>query len=260
MHTLAVPESEEQLADFMEFVNSNVARKVGRLHGWREKLWSRRYVAIPISHEEAAQVARLRYVLSHGPKECLVEHAADWPGVQVVSELCRGDSDVHGGLWRDQSEEYEARRRASARRDPPKSEQFVTRESFRLAPLPCWAHRDHQEVAKDIRLLVRDIDEEYRQRRKENGSSCLGGRRILAQGPFDHPINSKRSPAPLCHAASREARLRLIATYKAFVAAYMLAAQRLREGVGLGEAGFPPGCYPPGLPFLTQPRAGPAPI
>ena len=30
----------------MSFVNSNLAKKVGRLHRWRERFWGRRYRAI----------------------------------------------------------------------------------------------------------------------------------------------------------------------------------------------------------------------
>lgn len=37
MHHLLVPESTKQMSEFMRYVNSNVARKVGRLHGWKEK-------------------------------------------------------------------------------------------------------------------------------------------------------------------------------------------------------------------------------
>jgi hypothetical protein len=48
----------------MGYVNSNLARKVGKLVGWREKIWSRRYQAIVISSEEVAQVERLKYVLA----------------------------------------------------------------------------------------------------------------------------------------------------------------------------------------------------
>jgi REP element-mobilizing transposase RayT len=257
MHLLVIPDSEEQLADFMGLVNGVIARKVGQLHGWRQKLWSRRYVAAPVSDEEAAQVGRLHYILSHGPKENLVEHPADWPGVHVVAELSRGDTDVHGGLWRDQTEEYEARRRAGAQRRPPNSSDFVTRESFQLSPLPCWAHRDRREVAENIRQLVDAIVSEHRERRRAEGATCLGTRRIAAQGPFDQPRTSKRSPAPLCHAASREARARMITAYKEFVAAYRLAVERLRAGISPAEAGFPQGCFPPGLPFVPLLRAGP---
>jgi hypothetical protein len=259
MHMLVIPDSEEQLADFMEFVNGLIARKLGRLHGWRQKLWSRRYVAAPVSDEEAAQVGRLHYLLSHGPKENLVEHPADWPGVQVVAELCSGHAEVHGGLWRDQTEEYEARRSAIARTNPPNGDDFVTRESFVLSPLPCWAHLDRQEIAENVKALVEAIVLEHRERRRGQGISCLGRRRISEQGPFDQPRTSKRSPAPFCHAASRDVRVRMISAYREFVAAYRRAVERLRSGLSPLEAGFPQGCFPPGLPFVAPIRAGPAP-
>jgi hypothetical protein len=47
-------------ADFMGYVNSNLAREAGRLNRWREKFWSRRYRAIVASQEEGAQRERLK--------------------------------------------------------------------------------------------------------------------------------------------------------------------------------------------------------
>src|SRR5215208_6733047 len=60
---------------FMTYFNSKLAREIGRLTGWRQKIWSRRYQAIVVSQEEEAQEARLAYVLAHGVKEQLVAHA-----------------------------------------------------------------------------------------------------------------------------------------------------------------------------------------
>jgi hypothetical protein len=48
----------------MCYVNSNIAREISRLHGWTDKIWSRRYQAIVVSDEEGAQIARLRYLLA----------------------------------------------------------------------------------------------------------------------------------------------------------------------------------------------------
>ena len=62
-----------QLSRFMRYVNSNLARKIGRLVNWHDKIWARRYQAIVISSEAAAQTERLRYCLAHGCKEGLVE-------------------------------------------------------------------------------------------------------------------------------------------------------------------------------------------
>src|SRR5262245_29073477 len=79
-HLLVRVEDAGRLARFMGYVNSNLARELGRYTGWRDKLWARRYQAIVVSNEEAAQVARLEYLLSHGCKEGLVRKLADWPG------------------------------------------------------------------------------------------------------------------------------------------------------------------------------------
>ncbi len=65
-HILAWVPDAESMADFMGYFQTNVAREVGRLRKWRDKIWSRRYEAIVISDEPAAQVDRLRYVLSKG--------------------------------------------------------------------------------------------------------------------------------------------------------------------------------------------------
>ena len=59
--------------------------------GWSGKIWERRYQAIVISEEEGAQVGRLRYHLSHGAKEDLVEGPEEWPGIHRVRELLGGE-------------------------------------------------------------------------------------------------------------------------------------------------------------------------
>ncbi|HEY0512697.1 MAG TPA: transposase [Thermoanaerobaculia bacterium] len=91
-HLLLRVDDAEQLARFMGYFNSKLAREVARLTGWRQKIWSRRYQAIVISNEEAAQVARLVYVLSNSCKEGLVARLADWPGVHAAPALLAGSS------------------------------------------------------------------------------------------------------------------------------------------------------------------------
>jgi len=77
-HLLLDVDDAQQLALFMGYFNSNLAREIARRTDWEDKVWGRRYQAIVVSEEEAAQVARLEYLLSHGCKE-LVERLADWP-------------------------------------------------------------------------------------------------------------------------------------------------------------------------------------
>src|SRR5262245_16023389 len=101
MHLLVSPTDGRQLALFMGHVNSNTAREVGRLVDWKEKFWGRRYQAIPVTDEPAAQIGRLRYLLEQGVKEGLVEHPFDWPGVSSARALAEGDA--MSGIWFDRA-------------------------------------------------------------------------------------------------------------------------------------------------------------
>jgi hypothetical protein len=85
-HFLLSPSNAGQLARFMQFVNANVAKEAGRLHAWRERLWSRRYRSIVVADEKAAP-SRLRYILAHGAKEGLLGSPGAWPGPNCIAAL-----------------------------------------------------------------------------------------------------------------------------------------------------------------------------
>jgi|SRR5215203_1986480 len=89
-HGLFSVKDANQLALFMGFVDSNLAREVGRLVDWPDKVWARRYHSIVVSNEEMAQAERFRYLLSHGVKEGLVGRVTEWPGVHAIRELLEG--------------------------------------------------------------------------------------------------------------------------------------------------------------------------
>ena len=108
-HLLLRVDDAQQMARFQGFVGSKIAREIGRLTGWREKVWGRRYSAIEISDEPAAQVERLRYLLSHGVKENLVARCAQWPGVHAAEAMATGRPLL--GFWFDRTAEFQARKR-----------------------------------------------------------------------------------------------------------------------------------------------------
>lgn len=237
---LTVPDAR-LLASFMSYLNSNLAREAGRLIRWREKFWGRRYQAILISDEETAQVERLRYLLAHGAKEGLVASPLEWPGAHCALALVEGTPVT--GRWFDRTREYVARRTKL----PVDPETFVTVEELRLAPLPCWRDRAPDSVRVMIRELVAGIEREAIVRASSTGKPPIGRDVVLRQYPRHEPNRLKKGPAPLAHAASRDARDALREAYRLFVAAYRRAAERLREG--LGDALFPEGSFPPPLPF-----------
>jgi REP element-mobilizing transposase RayT len=242
LHLLVRCDDARQLAGFMGHFCSKLAREVGRLTGWKEKIFGRRYQAIVVSHEEAAQLERLRYGLAHGAKEDLVERPRDWPGAHAVRALVEGE--ILEGLWFDRTREYAARRRG----ETFDRLQYATREVLELDALPCWKHLSEDERRTRIASMVADIEAEAAIRRKRTGVRPLGRAAILAQNSHQQPERTKKSPAPAFHAASQAVRRELRSFYAEFVAAYRDAAGKLRAG--FRNVTFPIGSFPPALPFV----------
>lgn len=241
-HLLLSVEDALQLARFMNYLNSNLAREAGRLYRWREKLWGRRYRAIVVSAEEAAQLGRLRYVLSHGCKEGLVARPRDWPGAQCAATLLDGRS--LEGLWWDRTREYAAR----ARGERFHRLQYAARERVTLDALPCWRDLSRSEYRRRVGEVVREIEVETAARHAREGTRPLGVKAVLAQDPHDRPHELKKALAPSFHAVTQAVRRDLVEAYRWFVSAYREATQQLRQGNK--GARFPEGSFPPRLPFV----------
>ncbi len=241
-HFLLDVDDARQLARFMGYINSNIAREVSRLYGWTDKIWSRRYQAIIVSGEDGAQIARFKYLLGNGVKEGLVGRPQDWPGVHVARALVRGEDLT--GHWFDRTQEYNARNRG----ETFDRLEYASVETLRLSPLPCWKHLSEDVWRSRAVGLVREVEEEAAVRRSSTGRQPLGAAAILGQRPHHRPKNTKRSPAPLFHAVTARVRRELWEAYRLFVAAFRDAAEKLRAGDR--NAVFPLGSFPPALPFV----------
>jgi REP element-mobilizing transposase RayT len=238
-HLLLYPQSAHQLARFMGYLLSNVAREVGALRGWRHQFWARRYSAIPVSSEEAAEVGRLRYLLGQGVKEGLVASSVDWPGPHAAKALATGESIQ--GTWYDRTALFWARQWGL---DVTEAD-FATVEPVRLSPLGCWTRHSTERQHALLLELLAEIGVEGRHQR--NGRPPLGRAAILSQRPWDRPLDCKSSRACDFHTASRAARRELRDAYRRFVRAFRRAAELLRSGAPAVR--FPPGSFPPALPF-----------
>jgi REP element-mobilizing transposase RayT len=237
VHLLLSVQNAEQLATFMCYVNSNLAREAGRLYEWKEKFWGRRYQAIVVSNEEEAQMDRLEYILSHGVKEGLVKRPQDWPGAHSVNALLTGEP--LEGLWFDRTQEYAAR----VRREDFDRLKYATVEILTLEPLPCWSGLSDEHYRERIASLVARIEAEAQAMRP------FGREAVLAQEPHSKPVRSKKSPAPRFHAFRKNVRRDLYEAYAWFVAAFRNASEKLRSGDLTAK--FPPGSFPPALPFVA---------
>jgi putative transposase len=242
MHLLVSVRDAAQLAAFMAFVNGNIAREVGRLHGWRERFWGRRYRAIVVA-DEIAQTGRLKYILENGVKEGLVGSPKAWPGCSSAAALTTGAKLL--GTWHDRAGEYRARRRGGEIRRA----EFQTIYPVTLSPLPCWRHLEAAEHRKACAELVAAIEATAAAERASGGRLPVGVTRILAANPHDLPASSDRSPAPLVHASSALVRRAFKAAYAAFVGAFRAAADALRRGERGVE--FPLAAFRPPGPFVA---------
>jgi REP element-mobilizing transposase RayT len=251
-HLLVRVDDAQSLAHFMRYLNGNLSREIGRLHGWPQTLWGRRYDAILVSEEEKAQVSRLRYLLAHGVKEGLVRRSKDWPGVHCAESLLTGRR--LEGCWFDRTREYQARRRG--RRFNRYT--FAEEMGVEFGKLPCWSHLSESQYRSRIGEIVEQIEREANAAPTERGarlpSAATCRKRIRRQHPHTRVLGEgTRRPAPAVHAHRKRAREKLLRAIADFVAAYRVAARRLREGDR--RARFPTGCFPPHLPFVAAARA-----
>ena len=243
-HLLATANDAQVFASFMGHLNGNVSREVGRLRGWRGPMIHRRYTPILVSDEPEAQIARLEYLLSQGCKEGLVDSPTEWPGVHCAIALMEGRSLF--GEWVDRRGYWQAKR--SGKKVELKD--FTEEYRVELAPLPCWAEAPIAMRERWVREIVRRIEQRTAEMHRLAGTRALGAAAVEQTPPEHQPAREPRRPRPLVHAFAREVRLMLIEGYRHFVLAYRAAAELLRSGDA--TARFPPGCFPPGLPFVPM--------
>ena len=202
-----------------------------------------------VSDEEAAQAGRLKYLLSHGVKEGLVEKAMEWPGVHCVRAILE-DELLHG-LWYDRTKEFAARLRGESF----ERLKYATAEVLHLSPLPCWAHLPPEAYKQQVSALIEESEREAAAELKERNLQPLGVQAVLRQQPHTRPNQAKKSPAPLIHAATKATRKAFWVAYSSFVAAFRDAAELLKAGDKLAK--FPVGSFPPRLPFVSLYATGP---
>ena len=220
----------------------NVAKEAGRLHAWRDRLWSRRYRSIVVADDTAA-FARLRYILAHGAKEGLLASPAAWPGPSCIRALTKGEP--LRGAWFDRSREFLARQRGEI----VFPLQFATTFDVSLTPLPCLRHLTADQQQAEIRHMVDEIKAKAAAESKEKGRTPMAVEQIFAQDPHSKPATTARSPAPFVHATDHSTEQDFRVAYRAFVDAFRAGVHRLRDRALEIKDMFPLGAFPPQLPF-----------
>ena len=239
---LAAPDSNT-LSKFMNHIDSNIAREAGRLYGWRDKFWSKRYHALSIE-DDAELLKQVKYVLAHGCKEGLVASPLDWPGACCERALLYGEK--LEGTWYDRAGFGEAEKRDGNAR----LKDFAVRYEVPLTTLPILEGKTEDEQRAFYQHLVDEIEQETHQSCVDEGKPLLGVEAVLGMDPLSSSRNPKRGPAPPCLASTKIGRKRFRKAYRQFVTLYRQAVERLRRGDA--TARFPEGCFLP--PLLCPPH------
>lgn len=232
---LIVRAPKGNLPRFMQFLLSNISRKIGWLVDWRGAFWERRYSSEPILDDEAL-LGRLRYVLAHGVKEGLVRRCEDWPGLSSLSMML--GSPTRSAKWFNWTRRWRGREQMDARRF---SDEWVEPEELTLSPLPSLADRPAAERKRLYREAVEAIEKEAALTWK----SVLGVKAVLSQDPQSRPARPARRVRPICHTFSVELRRFFKEYYGQFVSRFRGASVKWLLG-NLG-AEFPDGAFRPCL-------------
>src|SRR5690349_18662890 len=175
------------LASFMQYLRSNLSRKVGRLVDWSGGFWERRYSAEPVL-DDTALVGRLRYVLAHGVKEGLVERSAEWPGLTSLPQLLGPARRVF--QWFNWTRRWSKRGSEDMAGEGRFARAWAEPVELELARLPCWERLKEEQRQRAVRGMVEQVEAKARTR----GTPVLGARAVKAQHPH-RPGGTRQRPS-----------------------------------------------------------------
>lgn len=218
-----------EVASYLQYVNANIAKRVGALYGWTERFWRPHTSVAPILDDEAA-IDRFTYILKNGVKEGLVRSPRDWPGASAVPGLL-GNMEVPT-TWIDRDRERRDRSRGAVR---PRAEY---RYVIRLSPLPVWSHLEPDDLRARHAAMITEIEQMA-------ADAPVGVQAMLALHPHSMPSTPlKKTRPPECHATTRPLHDAFRRAYREFVAAFRRVTQVLTDREAATTHEFPIGCFP----------------
>lgn len=250
-HLLISSVSAHAKSKFMCHLNSNIARELCRVWGWREHLWEGRYASDVVLDEEAL-VTALKYIFKNSVKELLVEHPRLWPGAHGWAPLCGGERAV--GRWVDRSALFFARQTKRGQRLT--EEDFTRVIEVSLCPPRFWRELSAEEYqGRCARLAEEAVEEVIRTevaeaerraspvgRRVDFGLElegegrggrdvCFLGAEAVCEQPVFEARVQRRRPRPLCRARCPRVLAAFVESYRVFRDLFRGASARLRVGL-----------------------------
>lgn len=244
-HLLISSSTGDQISLFAGYVKGNIARRIGSLRCRPGKMWQGRSSIVPVADNEAL-LGRLKYLLSQGVKEGLVQRPEEWPGASSLPWFLGNEL---SGSWID----GRLKRAALKRGELDEPSRYTFKYPISVSPIPCWKALSRQQVTMETRRILDKITEETMLSRLY---SVMGVEAVLAVNPLETPSQPLAlRGVPLCHASSQPTRAAFAASYREFVTAFRAASSAVRGGQSVEDAEFPSGSFPAAGHFVRAPKS-----
>jgi putative transposase len=213
--------------DFLRDFHGLLARVVNAWRGRWEHFWDANQASAVALEGEAAQLDKLVYVLANPVG--LVEEAGDWPGATAIHAILTGRTII-------------ASRPKHFFREGEDGGAMPETVTITFTPPPALAHLPRDRYVRLIQDNVALLEKEATSRRRENGTTVLGRKRILRQRWDDRPADAepRRELSPSLACRDKWRRFERLRQNKLFQKLYRAAFQAFRAGVA---ATFPLGTW-----------------
>ena len=170
-----------EITKFIGHLKREISRRCSPLAKWpRVAFWDPRYIATALTGAESQEQC-LKYILSQGVKEGLVEDPVEWPGVHCAKQLFAKERVF--GDWFDGTGYGKATYRAERRKKKKKHEEvdrnkFITKYEVTLDTLPVWRGLTNEQRERELARMRREIIAEGKAAR--NGKKAKGVKYVLS--------------------------------------------------------------------------------
>jgi len=240
-----------EVSSFVGFIKREISRRLGQRYRLPGTFWHQRFVATALPTEES-QVKCLKYILSQGVKEDLVERPEHWPGLHCAKHLMTG-SQIKAE-WFHATAYHRAKMNQTQllRKKRLNKSDFVERVELTVDPLPNWSHLSAAKRRGTVAVLVEEIVSQEARRRLRESKRIVGRKAVKAMGIniYTEPLlppwwRERRRQLTAWAKRYHEATRAYVGEYWCFQNAYHDASVGLKKLEGQG--GFPDCCWTPSL-------------
>ncbi len=230
------------LAQFMCYMQANIAKAVNKMLDRKGKFWARHYDDMIIEGENTF-LNRFAYICCNSVKAGLTERADQWLGFNGL-EASKSGMPITAKVF-NQTQYLKASRN---RKNKPDKSKFFEEFSFKMATPPMWEGLSQKKIAANIEQLVRIKEVEIAKQREFKPVLSMGV--VLSQQPTDRPQDPAIRPRIRFMADTRERVKELEQLYREFDGKYREIWENYRTANLRGRRPmieWPKWSYPPSV-------------